>query len=312
MIIVTGGAGFIGGNVARSLAAASIDVVVVDDADPSRTGLLADVAIFDHRPQDALLEVLGGDRPPAGLEAVVHQGACADTTVTDEAFLQATNVDYTIALVDACQRWGVPLVYASSAAVYGAGPRFDEAAGNERPRNAYARSKAQVDVVVRQRLADLRAPVVGLRYFNVYGPGERHKGAMASMVVQLVDQVRSSGEARLFGAGEGAEAGKHQRDFVHVDDVVQLVRWFLDRPSVSGIFNCGTGQARTFLDLAGLVVGTLGTGTITTVPFPAHLRGRYQSHTCADLRALRAAGYDRPFEPIDRGVPRYVAELVSS
>ena len=312
MIVVTGGAGFVGSNVARALVAEGRQVVVVDDAATSGPrSNLAGLGVADQighteylervrrRPADAL----------ASVEAVVHQGACTSTTETDEVMLAATNVDWSLAIVDACLARGVPVVYASSAAVYGPGPDFSEDPANERPLNAYARSKARLDAEVRTRLAAGATGLVGLRYFNVYGPGEGHKGPMASTVRQFADQVLATGTARVFGAGEGAEAGQHRRDFVHVDDVVGVVRWFLDRQAAAGIFNVGTGRARTFAEVAHLVAATLGRGEVAPIDFPDHLRGRYQARTEADLGALRSAGFDRAFEPIDTGVPRYVEDL---
>ena len=245
----------------------------------------------------------------AGVEAVLHQGACSSTTVDDEAFLADNNLGCSIEVFEACQRAGVPLVYASSASVYGTGPDFVERPGHERPLNAYARSKAAFDQYVAERLDRLVAPVVGLRYFNVYGPGEAHKAEMASQALQLSDQVAADGVARIFGAGEGAAAGQHRRDFVHVHDVVAVVRWFLAHPEARGIFNCGTGESRTFQDLADAVVAAMGHGEVVPVPFPDSLRGRYQSHTEADLTALRATGCDVAFRSLEDGVAGYVAWL---
>ncbi len=206
MIIVTGGAGFIGSRLVRSLVGDGHEVVVVDDATGEGPGgTLHGVDVEDHVGQEAFRAALARPNALRGVDVVLHQGACSDTTEADETFLWDNNVRYSVSVLDACQRDRVPLVYASSAAVHGRG------VGGEDPLNGYARSKAAVDAVVRERTPGRRAPIVGLRYFNVYGPGERHKGPMASMVLQVDDQIRSSGVARLFGAGEGAEAGQHRR-----------------------------------------------------------------------------------------------------
>lgn len=311
MIVVTGGSGFIGSALVRSLLADGHDVLVVDDVDASGPwGNLFGLGVR-RVGQDAFLASLGAPGALHGVDAVLHQGACSSTTVDDEAFLTANNLEWSVAVLDACQRAEVPLVYASSASVYGVGPDFVERLGHERPLNAYARSKARVDQVVAHRLDALTAPVVGLRYFNVYGPGERHKGAMASQALQLFDQVRADGVARIFGAGAGAEAGMHRRDFVHVDDVVAVVRWFLAHPERSGVFNCGTGVARTFQDLAELVVAGVGSGRVEHVPFPERFLGRYQAHTEADLALLRSAGCDVEFATLEEGVGRYVEHLLA-
>lgn len=309
MILVTGGAGFIGSNLVRALVADGHEVVVVDDADLAAN--LDGVAVAEHLGQDELLARLAdGPSALAGVEAVLHQGACSDTTEQDEDFLERTNVRYSIALYDACQAAGVPLVYASSASVYGTGEADDGVAvAADRPLNGYARSKQRVDAYVASRASQRTSQVVGLRYFNVYGPGEGQKGPMASVAYQLHGQLARTGTASIFGAGGGAEAGQHRRDFVFVDDVVAVVRWFLDHPEHSGTFNCGTGTSRTFLDLAEAVVAEVGGGEIRFVPFPPSLEGRYQPDTRADLRRLRATGCDVAFTSLEDGVRRYVAVL---
>lgn len=309
MIVVTGGAGFIGSNLVRSLVADAIEVAVVDDAALGTN--LGGVRVADHLRQDEFLRrVRSGPAALAGIDAVLHQGACSDTTEADEDFLRRNNLEYSVAVLDACQAAGVPLLYASSASVYGSGPSNGGAAvDSDRALNGYARSKARFDAHVAARAAVRRSQVVGLRYFNVYGPGERHKGSMASVALQLHNQLARTGTAEVFGAGGGAAAGQHRRDFVHVDDVVAVVRWFLDHPDRSGTFDCGTGTGRTFLELAQIVVQSVGGGEIRFAPFPASMEGRYQADTRADLERLRGAGCEVVFTSLEVGVGRYVAHL---
>jgi ADP-L-glycero-D-manno-heptose 6-epimerase len=223
-----------------------------------------------------------------------------------------TNYRFSVDILEFCAAERVPLVYASSAAVYGASTVFKEHdAAAERPLNVYGYSKLLFDRYVRRRMAELRSQVAGLRYFNVYGPGEAHKGSMASVAYHFNEQVRANGEARLFGAHDGYEAGEQRRDFVHVDDVVRVNLWLLDHPGVSGIFNVGTGKSATFNDVARAIIGWHGRGAIRYIPFPDELKVRYQSFTEADVGSLRAAGYDAPFAGVAEGVRAYLDELAA-
>ncbi|MCL2644991.1 MAG: ADP-glyceromanno-heptose 6-epimerase, partial [Betaproteobacteria bacterium] len=217
-----------------------------------------------------------------------------------------------------CVTRKIPFLYASSAAVYGMGPVFREAREFERPLNVYAYSKFQFDCHLRARLQGISSQVAGLRYFNVYGPREQHKGAMASVGFHMDTQLQNSGRLRLFEGSDGYGPGEQRRDFIHVDDVVDVNLWLLDNPQVSGIFNVGTGRAQSFNDVARAAIdwyrrrrGDHGFGGIDYIPFPDHLRGRYQSFTEADLSALRAAGYDSPFMDVATGMTRYLDWLHS-
>jgi ADP-L-glycero-D-manno-heptose 6-epimerase len=232
-----------------------------------------------------------------------------------------------VTLLEHCQDNDIAFLYASSASVYGAGPVFREGRQHERPLNVYGYSKLLFDDYVRRLLPDRTAPVVGFRYFNVYGPREKHKGRMASVARHFFDQYRGEGRVRLFEGSDGYGNGEQRRDFVHVDDVVDANLWFLDRPERSGIFNLGTGEARSFNDMAAAVINALDaregsppraleelvkTGAITYVPMPAALAGKYQSYTQADLTALRAAGYAAAFASVEEGARRYVDALLAS
>ncbi|MCP5149560.1 MAG: ADP-glyceromanno-heptose 6-epimerase [Ectothiorhodospiraceae bacterium] len=310
MIVVTGGAGFIGSNLVRALnQRGETDICVVDDlSDVAKVANLADCVIADYLDRDDLaarIEAGIRGRLPR-VRAVLHQGACSDTMETDGRFLMHNNYEHSRRILGWCLGARIPLVYASSAAVYGAGPVYRESPEHERPLNAYGYSKLAFDQHVRRALAVARSPVVGLRYFNVYGPREAHKGRMASVAWHGDRQLREAGRIRLFAGSDGYGDGEQRRDFVHVDDVVSVVLWFLEAGRPSGVFNVGTGRSQSFNELARAVVEWHGRGAIEYVPMPDALHGRYQSFTEADLDQLRAAGYDRPFLDVRAGVHRYL------
>jgi len=239
----------------------------------------------------------------------------------DGRYMMENNYSYSCKLLDFCQAEEVPLIYASSAAVYGAGEVFREDARLERPLNVYGYSKGLFDSVVRRRWNDNTAQVVGLRYFNVYGPGEAHKERMASVAYHFFNQYRAEGRVKPFEGSGGFEAGEQRRDFVSVEDVVKVNLYFLDHPAQSGIFNVGTGRAQTFNDVAAATINSLrahagedllkvdamrAQGLLEYVAFPAGLKEKYQSFTQADIGQLRKAGYAAPFLSVEDGVARYV------
>ncbi|MYN11851.1 ADP-glyceromanno-heptose 6-epimerase [Pusillimonas sp. TS35] len=328
MIIVTGGAGFIGSNLVRGLnARGHTDILVVDDLmQGDKFVNLVDAQIADYQHKDDFRQrVATGDL--GKVEAIFHQGACSDTTERNGHYMMDNNYRVTLELFEYSQRARVPFIYASSAAVYGAGPVYAEDVRNEKPLNVYGYSKFLFDQVLRRRMDGLVAPVVGLRYFNVYGPREQHKGRMASVALHNMHEFQREGHVRLFGGWDGYQDGGQMRDFIHIDDVVSVNLHFLDNPEVSGIFNCGTGRAQPFNDVAGTVVNTLrahrGEPALSLqqlvkaqllryIPFPDDLKGRYQSHTQADLTQLRAAGYTKPMRDVQTGVAEYVNTLLAS
>lgn len=325
--IVTGAAGFIGSNLIRAMNQQGIaNIVAVDNltkADKFRN--LVSCEIADYLDKEELLSLLADGHFDGAVEAVLHQGACSDTMETDGHYMMENNYRYSSQLLDWCQDEEVPFIYASSASVYGGGKVFREAREYEAPLNVYGYSKFLFDQIVRRRLDDLTAPVVGFRYFNVYGPNEAHKGRMASVAWHFFNQYVREGKVRLFQGTDGYADGEQQRDFVSVEDVVKVNLHFLETGGPSGIYNVGSGRAQSFNDMAVATVNACrriemqsavsldelrALGAIQYVEFPEALRGKYQSYTEADVSALRAAGYVEPFLSVEEGVARYVNSLM--
>ncbi len=312
MIIVTGGAGFIGSNLVKALNAAGRSVLVVDNL---KNGIkfrnLVDCSILDYMDKEEfLVSIQHGATFEVPVEAIFHLGACSSTVEWDGRYMMTNNYAYSRTILNYCLLRRIPFIYASSASVYGQGTSgFREDPAHEAPLNVYGYSKLLFDQYVRRHLAHARSQVVGLRYFNVYGPREAHKGGMASVASHLRRQLLAGESVRLFEGSDGYANGEQRRDFVHVDDACAVKLWFLDHPDRSGIFNVGTGRAQTFNDVAKAVVAYYGRGEITYIPFPENLRGRYQSYTEADLAHLRAAGFDAPFRTVEEGVPPYMEWL---
>lgn len=314
MIIVTGGAGFIGSNIVLRLNSAGIsDIMVVDDLSDGRKALnLAGARIADYFDrEDFFRRIVAKKDLAAKVVGVFHQGACTTTTEWDGRMMMQANFEFSKQLLHYCLDRRIPLVYASSAAVYGAGREFRVEPECERPINVYAWSKLVFDQYARRFIGGAKSQVVGLRYFNVYGPGEAHKGAMASVIWHFHNQLLQGEEVRLFDASHGFAAGEQRRDFIHVDDVASANLWFLENGGTRGIFNLGTGVARSFNDVANAVIGWHGRGRIRYVPFPPELEASYQSFTQADLTSLRLAGYQDEFIDVEEGVRSYLNELKS-
>ena len=309
MIIVTGGAGMIGSNIVHALnAAGRDDVIVVDDlTDGRKFRNLVGARIFDYLDKDDFIEKIGSGFMDQ-CEVIFHQGACSSTTEWDGKMMMNTNFECSKQIFHWATGKKIPMIYASSASVYGNNTDFAEIPANEAPLNVYAFSKKLFDDYVRRNHVAGMSPVVGLRYFNVYGPREEHKESMASVAYHLYHQIRRGEAVKLFGASEGVAAGQHSRDFIHVDDVVSVNLWAW-QAKISGIFNCGTGRAQPFMDVANAIIASCGMGEVEFIDFPKHLKGRYQSFTKADTSRLVRAGYEKPFLAVRDGVSNYVQFL---
>ncbi|NNF65996.1 MAG: ADP-glyceromanno-heptose 6-epimerase [Gammaproteobacteria bacterium] len=312
MIVVTGGAGFVGSNIVKALnARGENDVIVVDElSDGYKFQNLTDLAIADYLDKDVFIDDIDSGRDVSRkIRAVIHQGACTDTTEWDGRLMLRENFEYSKKLLHYCVERHIPFIYASSASVYGAGPAFSVDPQHEKPLNVYGYSKLLFDQYVRRHFHEADSQVVGLRYFNVYGPREKHKGSMASVAWHFNRQIAGQNEARLFEGCDGYAAGEQRRDFVYVADVADVNLWFLDHPGQSGIFNLGTGASQSFNDVANAVIKWHGRGTIKYIPFPDDLVGHYQSFTEADISGLRKAGYTNAFSTVEQGVESYLAEI---
>jgi len=323
-IVVTGAAGMIGSNLVHALhRLGAREVIAVDElTDGPKYRNLLGSPLADYFDRDEFYT-----RFAAGelgkIDAVFHEGACSDTMEHNGKYMLENNYRCSKTLLDACLAQGTRLLYASSAATYGASETFREEPDFEQPLNVYGYSKLLFDQVVRRYLLRLTSgqQVVGFRYFNVYGPREQHKGRMASVAFHHFNQFRQSGHVKLFGEYNGYGPGMQSRDFVSVDDVVAVNLWFLQHPDQSGIFNLGSGRAQPFNDVAHATVNACRAldgqpalslaeqvehGLLSYIDFPDALRGKYQCHTQADLSRLRATGCDHVFSDVAAGVQRYV------
>lgn len=315
MIIVTGGAGFIGSNIVKMLnEKGRKDVLVVDDlTDGTKFKNIVDLDICDYMDKDVFMQrILNNDNfaEYGSIDGVFHEGASSATTEWNGKFVMDVNFQYTKGLFHYCVDRKIPFIYASSAATYGGRTSdFIEGREYEQPLNVYGYSKFLFDEYMRARLPNIKSKVIGLKYFNVYGPRENHKGSMASVAFHLNNQVLKGENPKLFEGSDGYPNGGHMRDFIYVEDVCKVNLWFFENEAPNGVYNCGTGRAEPFLNIANAVIKYHNKGNVEFIPFPDHLKGRYQSFTQADLTKLRSVGCDIKFKTVSEGVAEYMKWL---
>lgn len=313
MIIVTGGAGFIGSNIVKGLnERGREDVLIVDNlTNMVKFKNIQGLKALDYMDKnDFIAAIKNGKFDNEKIDVIFHEGACSDTMEYNGKYMMENNFEYTKTLMHFALKKKIQLIYASSASTYGSGKHgFSEKPACEEALNVYAFSKLFFDNYVRRYFDKAESQIVGLRYFNVYGPQENHKGKMASMIFQMFNQWKAEGKVKLFEGIDGYGNGEQVRDFIYVKDVVKVNFFFWDHPELKGIYNCGTGHAHTFNTLAKGVLKYFGSGELEYVPFPEVLKGKYQSFTEADSSKLLAAGYDGGFTDIEEAIAEYCALL---
>ena len=324
MIIVTGGAGFIGSNLIAELnRIGERDILVVDNLAPAANLSgpkflnLWGAEFADYMDKVEFRQALAaGDFKHAKVRAILHQGACSNTLEDDGRYMMDNNFTYSKELLEFATERAVPMVYASTAAVYGLSETFAPTSSNERPLNIYGYSKLVFDNFVRRQfaVAKPKSTVVGLRYFNVYGPREQHKGRMASVIHHFTKQLKETGTIRMFQGSGGYGDGEQRRDFVFVKDLCRINLFFAGllpdsrKAAVHAVMNAGTGKARSFKAVAEALMKVLGPGKTEFISFPEDLINRYQHFTEADVAGLRECGYGAPFTSLEEGVTETFAD----
>ena len=313
MIIVTGGAGFIGTNLVRALLELNKKVLVVEELDKyvSKFENIKNLEIVDCLGHDVFLKELANEKFKNKIEHIFHLGACSKTTEPDREYIMDVNLRYSKELLKYAANNDIDMVYASSASVYGDGKVFKENSINESSLNHYSESKLLFDNFVRENFVKINSQVVGMRYFNVYGPYEQHKEVMSSVIFHFYNQFKKHGMLKLFKGSHGYGNGEQRRDFVYVKDTIDVKMWFMNN-NISGIFNVATGISRSFNDVANSVIKFFNSGYIEYIDFPAGLEKQYQAFTEADMTNLKNNGYPGKPTELENGVESYLSFLDKS
>jgi len=311
MIIVTGGAGFIGSNLVHKLNLDNInDILIVEERNTytKKFENLKDLKYLDCVDKNSFIKEIKklSQNYINKIDCIFHLGACSKTTEPDREYIMNTNFEFSKNLLEFSSNNKIPLIYASSASVYGNGTKFKEDSSNESFLNHYAESKLLFDTLYRENESKISSQVVGLRYFNVFGPREHHKEGMSSVVFHFYNQMKNDGEIKLFKGSHGYNDGEQRRDFICVEDTIKVKRWFQKHKNISGIYNVGTGVSRTFNDIANCVLAYFGKGKITYIDFPDNLINQYQAFTEADMTYLKSKGFDEKFTTLEKGVKDYL------
>ena len=321
-ILVTGGFGFIGTNLIKKLNEIGFsDITCIDSLNnPLKLINASEIKISDFIDKKEFFSILKNTSSHAfDYDYIFHQGACSDTTCEDGNYIMQNNFTFSKLLADICLENYIPMVYASSASVYGEAKYFIESK-NEKALNYYAYSKLLFDEYIRNKnINSLKSQIVGLRYFNVYGPYEEHKNRMASVILHFYNQMKKNKKINIFEGSHGLENGEHKRDFIHVDNVVDMNLWFFKNNKISGIFNCGTSEANSYNKIADIIINYFKQNknnfNLTVddyknyIKFPADLKDKYQPFTESSNENIKSLGYDNKFYSIEEGVNKYLKYL---
>ena len=310
MIVVTGGAGFIGTNLVRELIKLNKEVLIVEELDKysSKFKNIESLQIVDCIGHDAFLKDLDNGKYINKIDYIFHLGACSKTTEPDRGYVMEVNLNYSKKILNYSANNGIDMVYASSASVYGGGSTFKEDPAYESSLNHYSESKLLFDKYVRENFDKINSQIVGIRYFNVYGPYEQHKGVMSSVIYHFYNQFKNHGMLKLFKGSHGYANGEQRRDFVYVKDTIDIKIWFMNNDA-SGIFNVATGKSRSFNDVANSVIDFFKSGHIEYIEFPDGLEKQYQAFTEADMTNLYTTGFDGKPTELEDGVKAYLSFL---